>query len=198
MIKPCFMLSELSSFDVEKDVQNVLASLESENIFLKEKTASLEEKVAYFETEHEKLLGYIRQLKKDKYGRKADVLSDDKTAILTGFEDLFDEIFEEKKEEEEEFEKPLGKRRKKGRKALPKNLPRRREVHDLSEEEKICACGCQLQKIGEEVSERLDYVPAQATVIEIVRFKYACKSCEEGVKISPVPPQALPIPSSPS
>lgn len=192
MIKPDFMPSELPSFELEKDVQNVLASLESENIFLKEENFLFKQKADYFEAEHEKLLGYIRQLKQDKYGRKADVLSDDKTGILPGFEDLFDEIFEEKKDEAEEFEKPLGKRKKKGRKALPKNLPRHREIHDLSAEEKICACGCALQKIGEEVSERLDYVPAQAIVIEIVRFKYACKSCEEGVKISPVPLQAIP------
>ncbi len=193
------MPSELPSFELENNVQNVLDSLESENIFLKEELSffkndnvELKEKLIHFEKEHEKLLGYIRQLKQDKYGRKADVVSD-VTSLLPGFEDLFDEIFiEEKKDEEEEVEKPLGKARNKGRRALPKNLPRHREIHDLSAEEKICACGCELHKIGEEVSERLDYVPAQATVIEIVRFKYACKSCEEGVKISPVPAQAIP------
>jgi len=191
MIKPAFMPSELTSFDVEKDVQNVLASLEGENTFLKEEILFLKEKLGYAETEHEKLMGYLRAMQQDKFGRKADVISDDKTGILPGFENIFDEVFEEEDEEtSEDSEEAPGK--KKGRKPLPKNLPRRREIHDLSEAEKICSCGCMLQKIGEEVSEKLDYIPAQATVIEVVRFKYACKSCEEGVKISPVPPQAIP------
>ena len=193
MVAASFLPSEQSSFSLEKNSPNVLASLESENTFLKEENFFLKEKLEYAETEHEKLLGYIRALRQDKFGRKADVMSDETTGVLPGFEDLFDEIFEEKKEQvEEEFKKPLEKRKTTGRKALPKNLPRHREIHDLSAQEKICACGCELHKIGEEVSERLDYVPAQATVIEIVRFKYACKSCEEGVKTSPVPAQAIP------
>jgi transposase len=33
--------------------------------------------------------------------------------------------------------------------------------------------------IGQEISEQLDYVPAKVTVIEHVRIKYACPSCEE-------------------
>lgn len=193
MITASFLPSEQSSFSLEKNVQNILSSLEEENIFLKEKTVSLEEKVSYLETEHEKLLGYIRVLKQDKFGRRTDQLSDDKNALLPGFEDLFDETFKEEEPEESEIKfNPLEKRKKKGRRALPKDLPRHREIHDLPEEEKVCLCGCVLSKIGEEVSEKLEYIPAQASVIEIVRYKYACKGCEEGIKIAPVPPQAIP------
>lgn len=212
MNKADFVTSELSSCLLGKNVSDILSCLEKENVSLKEenllfkeerllfkkKTEALEEKVAYFEKEQEKLLGYIRQLKQSNYGRKADAVSDENVSLLPGFEDLFDELFEEETEEREEkqeaegLKKAVGITKKKGRVALPTNLPRYREVHDLSAEEKICACGCELHKIGEEVSERLDYVPAQARVIEIVRLKYACKGCEEGVKIPSVPAQAIP------
>ena len=41
-------------------------------------------------------------------------------------------------------------RKKVGRKPLPKNLPREQIVHDLTEAEKTCSCGCQMHKIGED------------------------------------------------
>lgn len=86
------------------------------------------------------------------------------------------------------------KRKKSGRPALPKNLPRETITHDLSEAEKICACGHELHCIGEEKSEQIDFVPAKIKVIEHVRPKYACRACQEGVKIAAMP--KLPIPKS--
>lgn len=83
-------------------------------------------------------------------------------------------------------------KRRGGRKPLPKDLPRTRIVHELSEEEKRCACGCQMQKIDEVSSEQLDIIPAQITVIEHVRYKYACKHCNEAPKTAPMPVQPIP------
>ncbi len=87
--------------------------------------------------------------------------------------------------------------KKKGRKKLPDTLPRFDRVHDISEEDKICGCGCELSRIGEDVSEKLDIVPAKIQVIRHIRPKYACKNCEgleddTPVKIAPVPPQIIP------
>ncbi|MDX2495402.1 MAG: IS66 family transposase [Desulfuromusa sp.] len=87
--------------------------------------------------------------------------------------------------------------KKKGRKKLPDNLPRFDRVHDIPEEDKICGCGCELSKIGEDVSEKLDIEPAKIRVIRHIRPKYACKNCEgleddTSVKIAPVPPQIIP------
>jgi transposase len=62
-----------------------------------------------------------------------------------------------------------------GRHPLPSHLKRERLVHDLSEEEKHCAgCGQDLRHIGEEVSERFEYIPAQMLVLEDACQKYAC------------------------
>lgn len=66
-----------------------------------------------------------------------------------------------------------------GRQRLPQSLARRRVVYDLAGEERQCPeCHGELRSIGEEVSERLEYVPASLEVIEEACRKYACpKGC---------------------
>jgi len=104
----------------------------------------------------------------------------------------------EKEPEEENVEITGHSRKKKGRKPLPKDLPRVEVVHDIAEEEKVCQCGADLSRIGEDVSEKLDLIPAVIRVIKHIRPKYSCKSCEGvedesgAVKIAPVPPQIIP------
>ena len=66
--------------------------------------------------------------------------------------------------------------------ALPKDLPRIEMHHDISEEDKVCDCGCTLERIGQDVTEQLDIIPAKVQVIQHVKYKYACKSCEQNVK----------------
>jgi transposase len=62
-----------------------------------------------------------------------------------------------------------------GRGALPKSLRRQRVVYDLGEDQRQCPeCQEKLKRIGEEVSERLEYVPASLVVIEEACQKYAC------------------------
>jgi transposase len=89
------------------------------------------------------------------------------------------------------------KRKKRGRKPLPDNLPRVEMIHDIPDDEKVCACGATLSRIGEDTCEKLDYIPAKVRVLRHIRYKYACKNCEDDgptVKIAP-PPVAL-IPKS--
>jgi hypothetical protein len=78
----------------------------------------------------------------------------------------------------EELFIPAHTRGKRGRQPIPADLPRVEVVHDLPEAEKTCACGCALTRIGEEVSEKLDSVPAKIQVLRHVRYKYACRGCE--------------------
>ena len=79
--------------------------------------------------------------------------------------------------------------RPRGRRPLPSHLKRERIEHDLAEEEKHCAsCSEELRLIGEETSERYEYIPAQLLVIEDVCKKYAC-ACT--VKMAGKPPQPI-------
>ena len=66
-----------------------------------------------------------------------------------------------------------------GRQRLPKSLERRRGVYDLEEGKRQCPeCQAELRRIGEEVCERLEYVPASLVVIQEACQKYACaKGC---------------------
>jgi len=93
---------------------------------------------------------------------------------------------------------PEHTRNKRGRKPLPEDLPRDDVIHDLPEEEKMCPCGAPMACIGQEVSEKLDYIPAKLNVKRHVRLKYACRECEgvesdQGtVKTAPMPAQIIP------
>ncbi|MCF6248637.1 MAG: IS66 family transposase [Desulfobacula sp.] len=69
-------------------------------------------------------------------------------------------------------------RKKRGRKPLPENLPRIEIIHELTEEERQCGCGCLKSRSGQEISEQLDIIPAKMQVIRNIRYKYACKNCE--------------------
>lgn len=90
------------------------------------------------------------------------------------------------------------KRKKPGRKALPDTLPRKEVTIDIGEEEKFCDCGENLTRIGEEIAERLNYIPAKLEVIREIRPKYACKSCEgensqgKSIKVAPAPKRIIP------
>lgn len=67
-----------------------------------------------------------------------------------------------------------------GRRPLPGDLPRKRIVHDLPEDQKPCPCCGKMRKlIGEEVAEKLNYVPASLEVIQDVQLKYGCGDCEQ-------------------
>jgi transposase len=71
-------------------------------------------------------------------------------------------------------------RHKHGRNRLPDHLPRIEIEHDLPDEEKKCpCCGEVRQRIGQEVSEQLEYVPASMKVLKHIRHKYACRQCEK-------------------
>ncbi|MFM9428573.1 transposase, partial [Variovorax sp. GrIS 2.14] len=71
---------------------------------------------------------------------------------------------------------------------LPAHLPRT-EVHH-EPENTTCACGCALQRIGQDMAERLDYVPGVFTVERHIRGKWACTTCQTLMQ-APVPAQII-------
>jgi transposase len=70
---------------------------------------------------------------------------------------------------------------KPARRPLPAVLPRETEI--LEPEEDACPdCGGQLDHLGEDVSEMLEYVPAHFKVIRTVRPKFNCTRCDQIVQ----------------
>jgi transposase len=72
--------------------------------------------------------------------------------------------------------------------ALPASFPRRIVPHEPDETH--CSCGCSLERIGEDVSEKLDYTPGVFQVEQHVRGKWICRRCERLIQ-KPVPPHVI-------
>jgi transposase len=128
------------------------------------------------------------------FGKKSEGVSDGQLRLA------FAQLAEELKPRDEPTEMDTGERpgkqhrrppRPTGRRPLPASLPRQRVEIDVPDADKVCACGTAKTRIGETVSEKLDYVPASVRVMETVRPKYACPQCHEGVTVAPAPPQAV-------
>jgi transposase len=71
---------------------------------------------------------------------------------------------------------PASDKLKPARKPLPDHLPRREQVLDAGPD--CTACGGRLKKVGEDVTEELDYIPGRFVVNRIVRPRMACACCE--------------------
>ena len=116
----------------------------------------------------------LEQLLRARYGPRRERLNENQLFLFAA------EILESEKLKSQPKDEPppdQPKRRGHGRQRLPKSLKRERVVFDLAEHEKQCpVCQEQLHRIGEEISERLEYVPASMVVIEEACQKYACKN----------------------
>jgi transposase len=88
------------------------------------------------------------------------------------------------------------KRKGHGRTPLPKDLRRERIEIDITEAEKACpCCGEARVRIGEDVTEKLDYLPSALFIREIARPTYLCRHCEQ--KGEPIQAVQAPLPPDP-
>src|SRR5690242_19919169 len=133
------------------------------------------------QAEIEKLRLLIRQLQRNRFGRRSERLDPDQLQL--GLEDLEQTVAaaEAAREEVAKGSTPRVPRvRRRNLGALPAHLPRVEVLVDL--EDKSCpCCGGAMHVIGEDASEMLDIVPAQLRVRVIRRPRYACRACEETV-----------------
>ena len=136
----------------------------------------------------------LRQLLEAKHHTKSEQLSADQLQLF------IEELQRSKTASKDDDELPppdagSGKMeaeeapRPRGRQPLAPHLKRQRIEHDLAAEEKHCSdCQQDLHLLGEETSERYEYIPAQFLVIEDVCKKYAC-ACT--IKTATKPPQPI-------
>ena len=79
--------------------------------------------------------------------------------------------------------------RKPARRPLPAELPR--ETETIAPAQEACPdCGGKLRRLGEDVSETLEYVPARFKVIRTVRPKLSCADCSQIVQ-APAPNRVI-------
>lgn len=127
-------------------------------------------------------------LKRWRFGRRSEQLESGQRSLL---EESIDEDLEAIGIELEALQEPAADRQQKEkprRAALPDHLPRREIRHEP--EQTQCSCGCALERIREDVSEKLDYIPGAFQVERHIRGKWVCRSCERLIQ-APVPPQVI-------
>src|ERR1700745_3107513 len=136
-------------------------------------------------TERSKIETLLRELLDAKRNRKSEQLSADQLALFAAAWQArqaaaaASEATDNPDDDDDQAKPGAGqtapKKRSGGRQALPRHLKRERIVHDLADEEKHCsACRQDLRLIGEETSERYEYIPASVLVVEDACLKYAC------------------------
>jgi transposase len=135
--------------------------------------------------ERHKFEDMLRELLDARRNRKSEQLSADQLALFAAAWEARQTAEESKpaegpNDQDDDTKPEAGQKAPKkknggGRQPLAEHLKRERIVHDLTESEKHCeACAQDLRPIGEEASERYEYIPAQLMVIEDVCKKYAC------------------------
>ena len=140
---------------------------------------------------NERLVQIIKELQRHRFGRRAETLPEDQ--MLLALEEVEQTeagaAAETEVKSAAEREKATRKRRT-NRGALPAHLPRIEIVVDI--DDKACPC-CKglLHRIGEDLSERLDIVPAQFRVLVTRRPKYACRACEGAVVQAAAPARLI-------
>lgn len=140
---------------------------------------------------NERLVQIIKEMQRHRFGRRAETLPEDQ--MLLALEEVEQTeagaaaATEAKSAAERET---AARKRRTNRGALPAHLPRIETNVDI--EDKACPC-CKgaLHRIGEDVSERLDVVPAQFRVLVTRRPKYACRACEGAIVQAPAPAQLI-------
>ena len=176
--------------------------------YIKELQASHEKRIKELENNFETKITELKNdyaVLKEKYDlviyqkfvRSAERLRTDKNQpLLFSLEEVKADV-KQKQQELQEVKSHM--RKKKGRKAIDPKIPRVEKIIDIPEDEKTCACGTTLTKIGEESNEKLHIIPPRIYVEKTIRPKYACRHCEgttdedkPAIMIAPVEPSIIP------
>ena len=156
---------------------------------MREQIERMQADLKFKQTKIEALNFEIARLKRWRFGTSSESLDSTTQAVL--FDAIVaDTAIEDRAAQDEVKALPVAPRAKGQavRQALPASLPRIDRHHEVQATH--CACGQALERIGQEVSEQLDCVPAQFFVLRHIRGKYACACCQT-IQAAPMPPQMI-------
>ena len=125
------------------------------------------------------LRAQLAALRRQQYGQSSERLDAEIAQLELRLEDLEENEAEHRAARPDlaSRDAPLRPRAKAVRRPLPDHLPRETVMH---EPEQLCGC-CEpgkLARLGEDVTEVLEKIPARLKVIRHVRPRYACRVCE--------------------
>ena len=177
-----------SSPNLDQMTPEQLRGLAEQAMQLLSQVDSMSQKIQRLETVNEQLAHEIAILKRHKFAKRSEQLSPDQGSLLDDLLDTDIAAIEAELKAANPPAAPAEPRHKPKRAPLPPQFPRTVIRHEP--ENTQCVCGCQLQRIGEDVSEKLDYTPGVFTVERHVRGKWTCRQCETLIQ-APVPAQVI-------
>ena len=157
--------------------------------------------IAYRDAKIEKITFELTRLKRWKFGAKSEAMTAEQRQLFQ------DTLLEDEADLEAQLAalqaalpktpaKPKAPARRPRRQALPDHL--RRVEHHHEPEDTACAtadCGQPMTRVGEDVSERLDIVPAEFFVHRHIYGKWTCRCCQrqgiERLVQEPADPQII-------
>ena len=162
-------IDALSEPEVRALASRLLGQLQHQNILL------------------EKLTFECAMLKRLKFAAQSETLPSAQRSLL---EDDMDEDLAAVAQEIDQLQTPSAtpSRQIPKRQMLPPELPRQEFRHDP--DSSLCHCGQSMKRIGEDVAEKLDYVPGVFTVHRHIRGKWACACCQT-IRQAPVAPHII-------
>lgn len=170
-----------------------LAQLDAEQLrelvlLMRETVVSRDREIAFKQALIDKMTHEMAVLKRLKFAARSEHFFPEQPSLLA--ETIDTDIAALELELEKAQPKPAPGREKAQPKRQPllADLPRTEHRHEP--ENMACSCGCALERIGEDVAEKLDYVPGVFTVERHIRGKWVCTECETLVQ-APVAPHII-------
>ena len=170
-------------------------ALTQENARLKARLAETEAALADAVEAQNRLESIVSELRRETFGRKSEKLDPEQFNLPLEDVELAQGVLEAAQEKARRALKGQGRAESgtpnRNRGHLPKHLPRVERI--IEPQSTLCPCGCgEMARIGEDVSERLDVVPAQLRVLVTRRPKYACRRCSGTVAQAHAPEHVVP------
>jgi transposase len=154
--------------------------------------AKLAEREAELATAHlliEQYKAQLHKLRRMKFGQSSETLDAQIHQLELRLEDLEESEGAAKAAQNSNVNRPKPERRQPVRRPLPEHLPREEIIHPAGD---VCpGCGgTHFSKLGEDVTDVLDKIPARLKVIRHIRPKLSCRACETIIQ---APAPNLPI-----
>lgn len=184
------LIAQVARNDQEIGARNLqINALDQQIASLDQTISSKDREILYRQAKIDQLTHEMAVLKRWKFGRSREQLGAGQASLL---DETIDADIAAIEQELQDLAPPANTakepRQQPKRAALPPELPRIELHHEP--DSTTCTCGCQLKRIGEDVSEKLDYTPGVLTVQRHVRGKWACSGCQS-LRQAPVPAQII-------
>lgn len=184
------LIAQVARNDQAISARNLqINALDQQIASLDQTISSKDREILYRQAKIDQLTHEMAVLKRWKFGRSREQLDAGQASLL---DETIDADIAAIEQELQDLAPPANAakepRQQPKRAALPPELPRVELHHEP--DSTTCSCGCQLKRIGEDISEKLDYTPGVLTVQRHIRGKWACAECQSLTQ-APVPAQII-------